>query len=54
MAGEKNDIGSKVKDCTACLASGKNMKYQLPKKNYGQLEKLPETGQEIQIEFTRK
>ena len=27
----KQDIGNKVKDCTACLASGKILKYQLPK-----------------------
>ena len=29
----KKDIENKVQDCTACLASGKNLKYQLPKKN---------------------
>ena len=27
----KQDIANKVKDCTACLASGKNLKYHLPK-----------------------
>ena len=27
---KKNDIETKVKDCTACLASGKSLKYQLP------------------------
>ena len=48
------DIENKVKDCTACFASGKNPKYQLPKKHYGKLEKLTEPGQEIQIDFTGK
>ena len=47
----KQDIENRVKDCTACLASGKNLKYQLPKKHYGKLEKLSEPGQEIQIDF---
>ena len=50
----KQDIENKVKDCTACLASGKSLKYQLPKKYYGKLEKLFELGQEIQIDFTGK
>ena len=50
----KQDIENKVKDCTACLASGKNLKYQLPKKHYGKLEKLTEPVQEIQIDFTGK
>ena len=30
---KKQDIETKVKDCTACLASGKNLNYQLPKKH---------------------
>ena len=51
---KKSDIETKVKDCTACLASGKNLKYQLPNKHYGKLEKLTEPGQEIQIDFTGK
>ena len=38
----------------ACLASGKSLIYQLPKKRYGKVEKLTETGQEIQIDFTGK
>ena len=49
---KKNDIETKLKDCTACLASGKNLKYQLPKKHYGKLEKLTEPRQEIQNDFT--
>ena len=52
--GMKQDIENKVKDCTACFASGKNLKYQLPKKHYGKLEKLTEPGQELQIDFTGK
>ena len=48
------DIENKAKDCTACLASGKNLKYQLPKNLYGNLKTLTEPGQEIQIDFTGK
>ena len=48
------DIEKKVQDCTACLTSGKNLEYQLPKKHYGKLEKLCEPGQKIQIDFTGK
>ena len=48
------DIENKVKDCIACLASGENLKYQLPKNHYGKLKKLTEPGQEIQIDFTGK
>ena len=51
---KKNDIETKVKDCTACLASGKSVKYQIPKKHFGKLEKLTEPGQELQIDFTGK
>ena len=43
----KKDIENKVQDCRACLASGKNLKYQIPKKHSGKLEKLSEPGQEI-------
>ena len=46
------DIENKVKDCIACLASGKNLKFQLPNNHYGKLKKLIEPGQEIQIDFT--
>ena len=51
---KKQDIGTKVIDCTACLASGKTLYYQLPKKHYAKLEKLFEPGQEKQIDFTGK
>ena len=44
----KQDIETKVKDCTACPASGKSPKHQLPKRHYGKLEKLFEPRQEIQ------
>ena len=52
----KQDIENRVKDGTACLASGKNLKYQLPKKHYyrKRTRKLSEPGQEIQIDFTGK
>ena len=42
----RKDIEQKVKDCTACLATGKNLKYQIMKNQYGKLEKLSEPGQE--------
>ena len=45
--GMEQDIENKVKDCTACFASGKNLKYQLAKKHYGKLEKPTEPGQEL-------
>ena len=48
------DIENKVKDCIACLASGKNLKEQLPNNHYEKLKKLTESGQEIQIDFTGK
>ena len=48
------DIENKAKDCTACLASGKNLKYQLSKNHYGNLKTLTEPGQKIQIDFTGK
>ena len=48
------DIENKIKDCIACLASGKNFKYQLPNNHYGKLKKLTELGREIQIDFTGK
>ena len=48
------DIENKAKNCTACLASGKNLKYKLPNSHYGKLKTLTEPGQEIQIDFTGK
>ena len=49
---KKQDIETKVKDCTACPASSKTRNYQLPKNYYGKLEKLSEPGQEIKIDLT--
>ena len=46
------DIELKVKDCTASLAKGKNLKHQIPKNQHGTLEKLTKPGQELQIDFT--
>ena len=51
---KKSDIETKVKDCTAFLASGKNLKYQLPNEHYRKLEKLTEPGQKIQNDSTGK
>ena len=48
------DIENKVKNCIACLASVKILKYQLPNNHYGKLEKLTEQGQEIRINCTGK
>ena len=38
-------IEEKDKDCSAGLARGKNIKYQIPKSNHGRLKKLNEPGQ---------
>ena len=48
------DIEDKVKNCLACLSSGKNLKYQIPRNESGNLKTLTEPGQEIQIDFTGK
>ena len=48
------DIEDKVKSCIACMSSGKNLKYQLPKNESGKLKTLTEPGQEIRIYFTGK
>ena len=48
------DIEEKVKNCIACLSSGKNLKYQIPKNENGKLKILTEPGQEIQIDSTGK
>ena len=36
------------------MSSGKNLKYQLPKNEFGKLKTLTEPGQEIQISFSGK
>ena len=52
----QNETGhrEKFERRTACFASGKNLKYQLPRKHYGKLEQLTEPGQELPIDFTGK
>ena len=50
----RKDIEQKVEDYTACRTTGKNLKYQIPKNQYGKLEKLSELGKELQIDFTGK
>ena len=36
------------------MSSGKNLKYQLPKHEFGNLKTLTESGQEIQMDFSGK
>ena len=43
-----------AKNCVACLASGKNLKYQIPKREIGKLKTLTEPGQEVQMDFSGK
>ena len=48
------EIEDKTKNCVACMASGKNLNYQLPKNNFEKLKTLTEPGEEVQIDFTGK
>ena len=48
------EIEDKVKNCIACLSSGKSLKYQIPKNESGKLKTVTELGQDIQIDFTGK
>ena len=41
--GMRQDIENKVKECTACLASGKSLKNQLPKKTLRKTRKFIRT-----------
>ena len=50
----QKEIEYKTKNCVACMSSGKNFKYQLPKHELGKLKTLTEPGQEIQIDFSGK
>ena len=50
----QKEIEDKTKNCVACMSSGKNLKYQLPKHEFGKLKTLTEPGQEIQIDFSGK
>ena len=47
-------IEDKTKNCLACMSSDKNIKYQLPKNEFGKLKTLTEPGQETQIDFSGK
>ena len=48
------EIEDETKICVACMASGKNLNYQIQKNNFGKLKQITEPGQEIQIDFTGK
>ena len=50
----QKEIEEKTKHCVACMASGKNLKYQIPKREFGKLKTLTELGQEIQIDLSGK
>ena len=50
----RKDIKQKVKDSTAHLVTGKNLRYQIPKNQHGKLEKLTEPEQVLQLYFTGK
>ena len=50
----QKEIEEKTKNCVACMASGKNLKYQIPKREFGKLKTPTEPGQEIQIDFSGK
>ena len=50
----KQDIESKVKDCTACQHQVKVLNSNYGKKHYKKFEKLTDTVQEIPIDFSRK
>ena len=51
---KKQDIETKVKDCTACLASGKGLNYQLPKKTLRKIREVVRTRTRITNRFYRK
>ena len=51
----KQDIEEKIKDCTACLASRKNLENVTLRKNFTENSKKHSAlGQEIQFDFTGK
>ena len=43
------DIEDKVKSCIACMSSGKNLKYQLPKNESGKLKTLIEPDKNFKL-----
>ena len=40
----QKEIEEKTKNCVACMASGKNLKYQIPKREFGKTENTNGTG----------
>ena len=40
----QKEIEEKTKNSVACMASGKNLKYQIPKREFGKLKTLTEPG----------
>ena len=48
----QKEIEDKTKNCVACMSSGKNLKYQLPKHEFGKLKTLTEPGHEFEIDFS--
>ena len=54
VAGNAEGHRTKIKYCTACLSTGKNLKYHIPKSQNGKFKKLSEPGQKLQIDFTGK
>ena len=48
------NIEDNVKNCIARTSSGKNLKYQIPKKESGKIKTLAEPEQEIKIDFPVK
>ena len=43
----QKEIEEEAKNCVACMASGKNLKYQIPKREFGKLNSLTDTGKVI-------
>ena len=51
---DAEDIDQKAKHCTACLATGKNIRYQIWKNHYESWKFLTESGQVLQKDFNWK
>ena len=47
----QKEIEDKTKNCVACMSSGKNLKYQLPKQNFGKLKTLTEPDKKSKLIF---
>ena len=50
----QKEIEEKAKHCVACIASSKNLKYQIIKREFGNIKTLTEAGQETQIDISGK